>query len=614
MELSSQPSHRTSGFVIGGAALAAILVFANSLANGFAFDDVWIIQNRDLVHGLGNLPQLLTADYWSDRLGSGLYRPFTLLTFAFDWWLWGGAPFGFHLLNVLLHAAVTAGLMALLLHFFPRWAALLGGVVFAVHPVHTEAVANVVGRAELLSAVAVVPACLIYVGAVRRGQRIGACRVAAIAALYAVALLSKESGVVLPALLLILDLPGLARGDIRRLGIYARSRAPLIGVLSTVLVAYLAARWLVLGSPLESVPDWVFAPDASLSTRFFTMARVWPRYLQLLFFPIELSADYSPAVILPVGGLTFMGALGIALLASLAFLAVATFRRRPGVAVAVAWAAIALLPVSNLLVVTEIALAERTLYLPSVAVSILAAVAILAVRAPLRVWLSAGVAFWIAIASFITVTRNPVWRSTDSVFEDLLKLHPESARVLWWLGQRRLHLGDWEGAKQWFYRSLEVWPYQAQYLGEFAVDLKEHGEMAEAERMAERAVALMPRHADNHILLCVIRLQRDDPTGALEAADRASEAVGERELLYWLRADAYERLGEFADAASAAETALRLRGSETAWQNWLRLARLRVASGDTAAALAALETAEELPDTDKAVLDSLRARLGGEAR
>ncbi len=611
MELSSRLSHRTSALVIGGAGLLAILVFANSLANGFAYDDVWIIQNRDLVHGLGSLPELLTTDYWSDRLGSGLYRPLTLLTFAFDWWLWGGAPFGFHLLNVLLHAVVTAGLTALLLRFFPWWAALLGGVVYAVHPVHTEAVANVVGRAELLSALAVVFACLIYVGPVRQEQRLGSGRVAVIGALYALAMLSKESGAVLPALLIILDLPQLTRGGARRLGDYVRSRVPLIGALVAVLVGYLTARWLVLGSPLESVPDWVFAPDASLSTRFFTMARVWPRYFQLLFFPVELSADYSPAVILPVSRLTVLGALGIGLVGSLGVLAVATFRRRTEVAVAVAWAAIALLPVSNLIVVTEIALAERTLYLPSVAVSILTAVGTVAARERLRGWLIAGFALWIAGVSFITVTRNPVWRDTDTVFRDLLEQHPESARVLWWLGQRRLHVGDWEGAKQWFYRSLEVWPYQAQFLAEFALDLKGHGELAEAERMAERAVALMPHHADNHILLGVIRLQRGDTRGVLEAADRASDAVGEHRLLYWLRSNAYEQLGEFGAAASAAAAALRLEGSDVTWQDWLRLARLQAAAGDTAAALAALETAEELTDTDEASLDSLRAVIGG---
>lgn len=611
--MSSKKSYPTPALVIGGAALLAVAVYANSLANGFAFDDVWIIQHRDLVHDLGKLPQLLTNDYWSERLGSGLYRPLTLLTFAVEWWLWGGSPFGFHLLNVLLHAAVTAGLTALLLRFFPWWAALLGGAVFAVHPIHTEAVANVVGRAELLSVFFTMAACLVYADPGRTAARLAGGRVAAIAGLYALAIFSKESGVVLPALLLILDLPRLARGDMGRLVAYARSRVPLIAALVAVLAGFLVARWLVLGSPLESVPDWAFAPDASFPTRFFTQARVWPRYFQLLFFPVELSADYSPAVILPASRLTPMGALGIGLAAVTVTLAVASFRRRPEVAMAVGWAAIALLPVSNLLVVTEITLAERTLYLPSVAVSVLTAVALFAAQARPRVWVGVGLAAWIAGASVITVTRNPVWRSTETVFENLLEHHPESARVLWFLGERRLQVGDWEGAKRWFYRSLEVWPHQAQFLSEFALALKDHGELAEAERMAERAIALRPGYADIHILLCVIRLQRDDPEGALVAAERARQVIGEHRLLYWVRADAYERLGRFAAAASAAETALRLEGSNVTWRDWLRLASLRAAAGDTSAALSALNASAGFEGAERAVLDSLRSRLDGAA-
>jgi tetratricopeptide (TPR) repeat protein len=599
-----------SALAVGGAALLAVLVYANSLANGFAYDDVWIIQHRDLVHGFGRLPELLTTDYWPDRFGSGLYRPLTLLTFAIDWWLWGGDPFGFHLVNILLHAAVAAVLTALLLRLFPWWAALAGGAVFAVHPVHTEAVANVVGRAELLTAFFMISACLIYFARLGREDRLGRARTAAIAVLYVLAMLSKELGVVLPALLLVLDVPKLARGDAGQLRAYARSRAPLILTLAAVLLTYLGARWLVLGAPVESVPDRVFIPDASIATRFFTMTRVWPRYFHLLFFPTELSADYSPAVILPASQLTMTGVLGIGLVALTVLLAVLGFRRRPEFSMAVAWAAIALLPVSNLVFVAEIVLAERTLYVPSVAVSIIASLAAVASRPQLRSWIVAGLALWVAGGSFVTVRRNPVWKNTDTVFQDMLEHHPESVRVLWWLGDRHLQRGDWEGAKERYYRSLEIWPYQGQYLAELAVHLTDHGELAEAEPIAEQAVAMVPNYLDIHILLGVIRLQRNDAAGVLAAAERARELIGEDALIHRLRADAYEQLGEFDSAASAAEEFIRLKGADTTWQDWLRLARLHAAAGDTDAALRALAASEETSSADRAALDSLRALLG----
>jgi tetratricopeptide (TPR) repeat protein len=183
--------------------------------------------------------------------------------------------------------------------------------------------------------------------------------------------------------------------------------------------------------------------------------------------------------------------------------------------------------------------------------------------------------------------------------------------VLWWLGDRHLQRGDWEGAKQRYYRSLEIWPYQGQYLAEFAVHLTDHGELAEAEPIAEQAVALVPNYLDIHILLAVIRLQRNDPAGVLAAAERAREVIGEEALIHRLRADAYGQLGEPDNAASAGEEFIHLKGSDATWQDWLWLARLHVAAGDTSAAFSALAASEELPDSDRAAMDSLRALLGG---
>ncbi|MGD8869284.1 MAG: tetratricopeptide repeat protein, partial [Gemmatimonadales bacterium] len=263
--------------------------------------------------------------------------------------------------------------------------------------------------------------------------------------------------------------------------------------------------------------------------------------------------------------------------------------------------------VSNLVFVSEIVLAERTLYLPSLALSIVVAVSALAARLTVRRWLVVGLAVWIAGACVITVRRNRVWQSTESVFADMLEHHPESVRVIWWLGDRRLRRGDWEEARRLYYRALEIWPYQGQYISEFAVHLLNHGELDEAERMAERAIALAPGYADNWFLLVVIRLRRGDPEGALRAAGRAREAIGPSPLLDWLRADAFEQQGEFAAAASAVEASIDGKGAGATWQDWARLARLRAAAGEVASAVAALDSAARLPDSDTVRLDSLRA-------
>ncbi|KPK78260.1 MAG: hypothetical protein AMS25_16400 [Gemmatimonas sp. SM23_52] len=594
--------------VASSVATLAVLIYANSLANGFAYDDVPIVESRDLVHGLGRIPELLTAEYWPARFGSGLYRPLTMVSFAVDWSVWGGEPFGFHLTNVALHAGITALLALLLLQFFPWWAALAGGAVFAVHPVHTEAVANVAGRAELLAAAFVLLACVAYVGASRRGQ-LSWVVLLAISVSYALAMLSKEVGVVLPALLLVLDLPAVAR---RRAGdgkAYLRARLPLFASLAVVLIAYLALRWAVLGEPISSLAKGTFAPDASFATRLFTMARVWPRYYGLLLLPTELSADYSPAVILPASQLTPFGVVGFALVSATLVLAVALYRRTPECSMAVAWAGVALLPVSNLIIVTEIVLAERTLYTPSLAISVLAALVVTRVRPPRRRWVVLGLALWVIGFSLLTVRRNPVWKDSETVFSELQRQHPESSRVLWWLGYRQLGRGDWAGARQWFRRSLEVWPYSPAHLSAFAVLLKDHAELREAEVMAARAAEFGPAYTDHHSLLAVIRLRLGDNEGALRALAKGREVVGEQAVFYRLEVDAYANLGEYARAARAQTSLICLRRAAATGEDWLELAELQAAAGDTGAALGSLDSAavRGVPELE---VDSLAQGLG----
>ena len=589
-------------FLLSSVAFVALVVYVNSLANGFAYDDDFIILYRDNIHQLGDLTRLLSLEYWPEDFSSGLYRPLTILAFAVEWRIWDGSPLGFHIINILLHAGISSLVTLFLLIYLPWWAAWAGGIVFAVHSVHTEAVANVVGQAELLAALFVMLACIIYVRAVRR-DRVSVPTALLIGACYALAGISKETGFVLPGLLLATDIPLLAKARSSELRSFVRLRLPLFALLSAVLIALLGARFGVLGAALESVPDRAFVFDDSFPTRLFTMARVWPRYFELLVFPLNLSADYSPAVILPADRLTLGGSVGFLLVLVTLALALATIRRAPELAMAVSWAGVALLPVSNLILTTEIVLAERTLYLPSVAVAIVVGLALARVKPPRRAWVATLLAAWVLFFSVVTIKRNPVWASTDTVFEDLRRKHPESSRVLWGVGSQYYRDGDWSEAMKWFLRSLEVWPYHAQYQAEFALVLSRAGDLEEAGRRAEMAVELNPGAADYHKLLAFIHVRMGDGVAALGSLDRALEISGPHRDLYILRADAHALLGQFQEAARAQREAINL--GAPVWGGWLRLARLRVAAGDSAAALVALDSARQGHGADLSLADSL---------
>lgn len=193
------------------AALTAALAFANSLGNDFAYDDRLIIAGNEAIRSLETLPATFTKPYWPNRHGRelGLWRPLTTWVYGLQWALWNGNPAGFHLVNVIL-ASMSAALAVLLLgRLLPVPAALAGGLLFAVHPVHAEAVANVVGMAELLSAVPYLAACLV---AVRHPGRMRAGRLAIVTGLFLAAMLAKESAVTLPGAVLLIDA---ARRDLR---------------------------------------------------------------------------------------------------------------------------------------------------------------------------------------------------------------------------------------------------------------------------------------------------------------------------------------------------------------------------------------------------------------
>src|SRR5207245_10904557 len=171
-------------------AACAVLVSLGALWNRFAWDDTFIILGSDLVKSSSGWWRAFASVYWPPAIGGGMYRPLTLATYVLDWHLDGVVLF--HAVNVLWHA-VAALLVAVLTR---RWAgdaaALVAGVVFAVHPVHVEAVANVVGRAELMAAVFTLLA--VYAAVVRHS-------VAWSTACWILGLLSKETAAVAPALM-----------------------------------------------------------------------------------------------------------------------------------------------------------------------------------------------------------------------------------------------------------------------------------------------------------------------------------------------------------------------------------------------------------------------------
>ena len=397
----------------------AMLAAASGLGNGFVYDDVPIILQNPLVHHLALPGRIWGSAYWPAGL---LYRPITSQLFAFQWVVGGGRPVVFHAASLLLMALVALLFWRLASRLLPPVPALSAAALFAVHPVHVEAVGNVVGQAELLAALFSLLAVDRYI-AWRTDGALGPARRTGLAALTLLAILSKETGYMVPLLLVGAELIVVRGGKPRSkpLGL-----APVFLLQIAVVLSAVLLRIAVLGPTPAAGPALVLQP-LTPAERIVGMLAVVPQWIRLLFWPAHLQAEYGPPA-LTVGGVPGSAHLlgGLILLSGLALL-LWTWRRAPAIAFGLAWTTIALLPVSNILTVTAVVLAERTLFLPSVG-AMLAVGGVLGLlmgrleatgRLGARVAVVATVAALVLAGAIRSARRQPVWRSEADFFPRL---------------------------------------------------------------------------------------------------------------------------------------------------------------------------------------------------
>ena len=446
-------------------ALAAGAVYAHTLGYQFVYDDMWVIVKNERVHALASWREILVGPWWPQ----GLYRPLTSLTYAADWTLGGGSPVLFHVNNVLLHALASVLVYALAARLLGSPAALAAGLFFAVHPVHVEAVANLVGRAEILAALFGVAAVLLYLkhGDAAPERRAG--RLVLALATVGLALLgfaSKETALALPGLLLIADWAGA-----RRRGEAFRSRllrqSGLLAAVVTLAVLWVGWRYHVLGELAGDAPAPGLAQTGA-ANRLLIMLPVVAEYLRLLLFPLRLSADYSPDFLPATPQLSLRTALGAVLLAACLWGAVAARRRAPAVTTGLAWVGASLVIVSNVLVPSGILLAERTLYLASVGICLLAGWAWAAAYRRVPAAGALGLTAVLALAAARTATRAPVWRDNETLFNQIVQDAPGSYRADWVASGLAYTAGDSTRGELLMRRGLRIYGGNAGMWSHFA--------------------------------------------------------------------------------------------------------------------------------------------------
>lgn len=394
--------------------LVGILALAASvggLMNQYTQDDIPIIWKNPAIHSLGGIGELFTKAYWPPPFLQALYRPLVSVTFALEWALGGGSPMMFRIVSYLLYAAVSVGVFYVARLRLPTIVAFGAAALFAVHPLHVEAVAVAVNQSELWVGLLFCVAVYRYVRVRDRGEALSGRELLLLAGLYLVACLFKETALVLPGMLVAAEVLLVRNAQPVRVRI-AQGRRPLL-LLMLVALAFYWVRTQVLSGSLLGTFVVETLVGLSMGERALTMLAVVPEWFRLMLWPAHLRADYSAAELVAHTSWGPMQTLGLIILLVLLAMLIAAWRRAPVIAFGLAWCAIGIFPVHNVLVPTGIVLAERTLFLPSIGAMLvlggLAALLLERASASTRIALASATGILLVLGAYRSTTRHPVW-------------------------------------------------------------------------------------------------------------------------------------------------------------------------------------------------------------
>ena len=396
-------------------AVIAFAVYANSLSNDFVFDDESVVLSDPTITSLSNIPKYFTGEEGFHKVIGRYYRPVVSASYAIDCSIYGLKPFGFHLTNVIIHIINSLLFFYLLTLIFSGveskfkdYALLIGGAIFAVHPIHTEAVAWVSGRTDSLCFTFFIAAFINYL---RYSEAKKNLYLWMTLVFYLLALLTKEMAITFPVIIILYDY--IVKKKTNREGILENAKAYCFAAGLSLL--FMLWRWYVL-KDIPMRDTYMYFYGKNIYTVIFTMLQTLPYYFRLALAPYGMLYHYSNY--LPYQSSLF----NLSVIFSLVFFIVIIIsafyliRRLPEASYAIFFFFITLSPVLNI-VPTMNFMADRFLYIPSAMLSIILISIILKYYSEKSKGIIYTVCLIILVTySFMTFARNADWKTNDSLF------------------------------------------------------------------------------------------------------------------------------------------------------------------------------------------------------
>lgn len=614
--------------------LLVLVVFlayvAGAMLGSFHFDDYHNAAQNEHVTTLANVPRFFTdASTWSAEPGNTMYRPVLMTSYALDHAVWGLRASGWLLTNLLLHAAVTVLVWSLARRLgLSPLAAFLAGLVHGLHPVHSEVVNYVSSRSESLAALLALGAVHLHLSSAARSGGARAAFAAGAALLGGLSLLAKETTALLFAAVALLEV---VRTTGRPAGERVRRVAAAALPLAVVFAAAMFLRGQVLAHATAPVALVTTAAGADhqaggtisiLDNVLKVQSRVVVLYLQTLLRPVALNVDHDVSRA-PVW--TASAAAALALHAAVAAWALRDLRRgRRLLPLCVGWFWLFLAP--SVAFPLNVVMNEHRLYLPGIAVALLAGAALARVAALLRPRFGAGGSVAVAAAPLVlflplVLQRSFEWRSDEALWEAAVRRAPDSARAHMHYGAALHAQANRPGAPEnpellrrairSYMRSRDIHPRDSQTLlnlGSACIDLGRATSDAEcfvtSLGVFDDAARVMGPSASRPRLLKAValgELGRTDEAVAIlrdiRAADPSTTALYDDLLARILR-----KAGRKADAEAAMRRVIQIEEPLDRVDGLVTLCWWNFEDGDVAAAKTLLE---------RALAASNRARVAG---
>ncbi|XP_015913361.2 protein O-mannosyl-transferase Tmtc3 [Parasteatoda tepidariorum] len=465
--------------------VAAFLCYYNSLYCGFVFDDMSAIRdNKDLRPSTPVL-NLFFNDFWGTPIhkehSHKSYRPLTVITFRINYYLHQLSAWGYHFFNIILHVFVCILYLRLCQYFLSSTASFIAALLFAVHPIHTEAVTGIVGRAEILSSIFFLLAFIAYIKSTLPLHNTGINRLPLSCCLFFIicATLSKEQGITVAGVCFLYEIfvvqklrfsdlaQLLQNGSIfKGLPMWLRNMVIRISFVAAITICLLIARVKIMGAQLPIFTKFD-NPAAASSTpvRQLTFNYLLPVNAWLLLFPSDLCCDWTMGTIPLITSLLDPRNLAtLALYATLAamlwFALTADPKHFQIISISMSLLVLPFLPASNMFFPVGFVVAERILYIPSMGFCFLIAYgwSLIYRRMGRKRYLIYLILVVIIFHSLKTILRNFDWVSEKEIFAAGLKVNQRNAKLYNNVGHALESKGQFSEALHYFLQAASVQP------------------------------------------------------------------------------------------------------------------------------------------------------------